>query len=150
MIQRKQSLFLLQLVVLALVLMFIPCMTVLTSGQNTDVSLMPINHPQIKSSGGHYAAIAINGLSLVLSFLALFMYKKREQQRKLCFVLAGLWAILTLMFAFCPFVEAATPVLVSINMYAYFIGILGFMGAILAAKFIKRDIELLKSAERIR
>ena len=151
MIQRIQSLFLFQLVLLGIVLMFIPCVYVLAGGESHDVYLLPANTIYFRSSAGHWAAIFLNFLGLVLAFVTVFLYRQRLLQRRLCFIIAALWAALTLMIAFCPFIEGVdTPASATVNYYAVVIGALGTMGALLAARFIKRDIELLKSADRIR
>ena len=151
MIQRKQTLFLLQLLLLGLVLIFVPCGKAYAGGAETDIFLAPLQTVHLQSSAGHWAAIAINYTALALSLIAIFLYRKLGLQRTICLVLTFLWLVLTLMIAFCPFIEAGeTPVETSVNYYAVIIGILGTLGGLLAARFIKRDIELLKSAERIR
>ncbi len=151
MIQRVQSLFLFQLVLLGLVLMFVPCAQILAGDTVTDVYLLPITAAGFSSTPGHWAAIFLNFSGMILAFVTVFIYRHRAMQRKLSFVLSFLWLVLTLMMAFCPFVEGAdTPASVGVNYYAVIIGILGTMGALLAARFIKKDIELLKSADRIR
>ena len=151
MIQRIQSLFLFQLMLLGVVLMFVPCAYVLAGGETHDVYLLPVENVHFKSSAGHWAAILINFFALITTFITMFLYRKRELQRRLCFVIAVMWLVLTLMIGFCPFIDGIeTPASTSVNYYAAVIGILGTMGALLAARFIKRDIDLLKSAERIR
>src|SRR5688500_11351828 len=111
MIQRKQTLFLLQLVLLSIVLMFVPCLRITAAGDTADVYLLPVNNVYYHSSPGHWAAILFNFLNLVLAFVAVFLYKHRAVQKKMCWVICGLWLIVTLMLAFCPFVQATdTPV----------------------------------------
>lgn len=151
MIQRIQTLFLLQLILLGVVLMLVPSAYVLAGGETQDLYLLPANTVHFKSSAGHWAAIIINAAGLAIALISVFLYRQRKLQRSLCFTLALLWAVLTLMIAFCPFVEGVeTPASTTVNYYAVIIGILGVMGSMLSARFIKRDIELLKSAERIR
>lgn len=151
MIQRKQTLFLLQLVLLSLVLMFVPCAKMLANNHFTDVFLLPVNQTDFHSTMGHWAAIGMNFLILVLSLITIFLYKKRELQKRISYFIAFLWVALSLMIAFCPFIASDnTPVSVTVNYYTVIIGVLGTMGAVLAARFIQRDIDLLKSADRIR
>jgi hypothetical protein len=151
MIQRIQSLFLLQLLLLGFVLMYVPCARVIAGGEHTDICLLPVSNVHFHSSAGHWAAIALNFLALALGFLTLFLYNRRALQKKLCLVLCGAWLVLTLMMAFCPFIEGTDgPVDYAINYYAVIIGLLGTVGALVAARFIQRDINLLKSADRIR
>jgi len=154
MIQRKQTLFLLQLVFFGIALLFVSVTTVVTntpSPASTPVYLSPLHHPQLQSTTGHLAAIVINAVALILSFITIFLYKRRELQLKLCYVLAGLWIILIAMIAACPFVLKNDPEMeIHTNYFGCLIGAFAVLAALLAARFIKKDIELLKSADRIR
>jgi len=151
MIQRIQSLFLFQLILLGIVLMYVPCVRALAGGEVSDVCLLPVNNARFHSSAGHWVAIVLNVGAIVLALFTVFIYNKRRLQKRLCLLLCGIWLVMTLMMAFCPFVESTgTPVETSINYYAVIIGLLGTLGALIAARFIQRDINLLKSADRIR
>jgi hypothetical protein len=151
MIQRKQTLFLFQLVFLGIALLFIPCVTVTTSTATHDVLLIPLNNPEIASTPGHIAAVLINFLGLILAFIAVFLYQRREVQLKLCYAMVILWIVLTAMMAFCPFVKAIVPVeSIKINYLALIVGGFGILAAYMAARYIKKDINLIKSADRIR
>jgi hypothetical protein len=152
MIQRKQTLFLFQVVFMGIALLFIPSVTIIIQNISTGVTLVPLNMPDYHSTAGHIAAIALNFLGLVLAFVAVFMYNRRELQVKLCYVITFIWVLITLMIAFCPFVEGnnGSPVQTKINFLAIFIGIFGVFAAVLAARYIKKDIELIRSSDRIR
>jgi hypothetical protein len=79
------------------------------------------------------------------------MFKKRELQMRLCYVLILLQLALTAIVSFCPVVITEGSVASYENSgLASIIGIVGMMSAYLAARFIKKDIELLRSADRIR
>lgn len=150
MIQRKQSLFLIELIFLGLALLFIPCQHILSKAEPVNVYLMPLIGLH-QSTAGHYAAIALNFLGLVIATITLFLYKKRELQVKLCYLLLVLWLIVTVMMLFCPFVIKTDNVAaISINYFIVAIGFFAMVAAYFAAYFIKKDIELLKSADRIR
>lgn len=150
MIQRKQTLFLLQLAFLSLSLLFIPSQVKL-GGEPQGITLIPITEGGISSTTGHLAAIALNALGLILAFITIFLFKKRELQVKLCYVLAAIYLIIPVMMAFCPFVQPIVEgTTVQKNIFGYIICAVAVLSAILAARFIKKDIELLKSADRIR
>src|SRR5258706_14541250 len=118
MIQRKQTLFLFQLIFLGIALLFVPCNIIITSTGTHDVCLVPLKVPDISSTPAHMTAVAINFFTLILTFLTIFLYGKRELQLRLCYVLAALWAVLALMMAFCPFVEKNSLVVaVQINYF---------------------------------
>ncbi len=149
MIQRKQSLFLIELIFLGLALLFIPCQSIITANGASPVFLQPL--VDFQSTAGHYAAIAINFLALVLSTVTIFSFKRRALQVRLCYVLIVLWVILTAMMLFCPFVVKTDAITaVNVNYFVAAIGFFAIVAAYFAAHFIKKDIDLLKSADRIR
>lgn len=151
MIQRKQTLFLFQLIFFGIALLFISSNTITTNSGTVEVSLTPITNAQLSSTTGHVAAIAINFIGLILTFATIFLYKKRELQVKLCYGLMLLWLTLSLMIAFCPFVKTNTNISnIQINYFACVMGAFAIFAAYMALRFIKKDIELLKSADRIR
>jgi hypothetical protein len=151
MIQRKQTLFLFQLIFLGIALLFVPCAHVIANGISQPVVLVPLEQQSFHSTGGHMAAIGLNFVMLVISAITVFLYKRRELHVKLCYLLAALWLVLTLMLAFCPFIITDAPSeTVETNYFASLIGAFATVAAILAARHVKKDIELIKSADRIR
>lgn len=151
MIQRKQTLFLLQLIFLGVALLFISVNTVVTATTRTTIYLTPISNAELTATTSHWVAIGVNFLALALSVITIFLYKKRELQLKLCYALAALWFILSVMIAAFPFVLiTSSEVVVEANYFGCVIGAFAILAAILAARFIKKDIALLKSADRIR
>lgn len=150
MIQRKQTLFLLLSALSGLGLLFIPCYYVFLSGGKLDVFLVPIVSDEVQSGPGHLTAIGLNFTTLVLAFITLLLYQKRELQVKLCYAQILLWLTLTLMLSFCPFINAPEGINFQNTYFAIPISVIGMVGAYLAARFIKKDIDLLKSADRIR
>jgi len=151
MIQRKQTLFLLEIAFLSISLLFIPVQFIISGTEQIPVNLLPLNSGPFVSTAGHFAAIGINALAFIIAIVTIFLFKKRELQVKLCYTLMGLYFILTGMLAFCPFV-AETDAMSDIKKNVFGYALLGVMiiSAALAARFIKKDIELLKSADRIR
>lgn len=150
MIQRKQTLFLLLSALSGLGLLFIPCYYVFLNAGKLDVFLVPVVSGEVQSGQGHLAAVGINFTALVLAFITLFLYQKRELQVKLCYAQIVLWLTLTLMLSFCPFINAPEGIHVQNTYFAIPISVIGMVGAYFAARFIKKDIDLLKSADRIR
>jgi len=152
MIQRKQSLFLFQLIILGIALLFIPVCTVFSGGRELPVYLVKLDDAQVHSTAGHQAAIALNFLALILASITIFLFNNRSLQLKMCWVQVLLWLMLALMIAFCPFLESDDHVAIQykVNYFAVVLAALGIVGAYMAARFIKKDIELLKSADRIR
>lgn len=149
MIQRKQTLFLIELIFLGLSLLFVPCQDIITATASTHVYLMPLI--DFQSTTGHLFAVILNFIGLVIATICIFLYKKRELQIKLCYALLAIWLVLPAMMLFCPFVvktEAITEI--KINYFVVAIAVFSIIAAILAARFIKKDIDLLKSADRIR
>lgn len=149
MIQRKQTLFLIELIFLGLSLLFVPCQTILTKTTATNIYMMPLI--DFQSTTGHLFAVILNFIGLVIATLTIFLFKKRELQIKLCYVLMVIWLILPAMMLFCPFVVKTETILeVKTNYFVVAIALFSMIAAYLAARFIKKDIELLKSADRIR
>ncbi len=149
MIQRKQTLFLIELIFLGLSLLFVPCQTILTKTSATNIYLMPLE--TFQSTTGHLAAVILNFIGIVLATFTIFSFKKRELQVKLCYAQLVLWLIVTAMMLVCPFVIQTDDILeVQKHYFIIAIGLFAVIAAYLAVHFIKKDIELLKSADRIR
>lgn len=149
MIQRKQSLFLIQIIFLGLSLLFVPCQNIYTKTVVTNVYLAPLI--DFQSTTGHLFAVILNFLGLILATITLFTFKKRELQIKLCYSLIVIWLVLIGMMLLCPFVVITEAIIeVKVNYFVVAIGAFSVLAAFLAARFIKKDIELLKSADRIR
>jgi hypothetical protein len=150
MIQRKQTLFLLELVFLGIALLFVPNSTLVTSNSSVNICLLPLQTPYV-STAGHYLAIALNFTGIVLSVIAIFLYKHRGLQLKICYALTVLWALLGFMLGFWHFVKPGNEVLATQTNYSgVVISVFAVAAALLAARFIRKDIDLLKSADRIR
>jgi hypothetical protein len=131
--------------------MFIPSQYVLTGNTRAEILLVPVVTEGLSDTAGHYAAIAINFAGLILAFITVFLYSRRALQVRLSYLLMFMWLVLTLMIIFCPFTEqSGGSAEFSFSYTAVATGVLGFVSAYLAARYIKKDIELLKSADRIR
>lgn len=91
---------------------------------------------------GNSIGIGINAVAALLALIAIFLYKKRSLQVKLSYALMLFQLGVTLIVSLSA--VSYNPDLASI------IGIVGAMGAYFAVRYIKKDIALLKSADRIR
>jgi hypothetical protein len=150
MIQRKQSLFFLQSIFLSAALLFLPVCSFQLYGIRNDVSLVLFEANGAMSSGLHQAAVLINFLTLALVSLIVFLYRRRELQVRLSMLSILLWLVLGTLLSFGQFVVAAEPVQTPVNWLAVFICLVAIVALVFAIRFIKKDINLLKSADRIR
>jgi len=151
MIQRKQTLFLFVQVFLGISLLFFPVNTVTLSSGTIDVFLIQLKDSGVSSTSGHVFAVILNFLCLILASSVIFLYRNRELQLKLSYLLLVLWLILCGMLAFCPFVvQTEANEIVNSTYFGPGAGILGIIACVLATRFIKKDIALIKSADRIR
>ncbi len=149
MIQRKQSIFLLLSALFSLLLLFVPNQHLQHAENNTPVFLTPLQAPY-GSTQAHYFAILINFICLLLAFITIFLYTRRLLQIRLCYVLMISWLIVALMLFLGGFANASGNVIAEKNYFALVIALAGILVNLLAARHIKKDIELLKSADRIR
>ncbi len=150
MIQRKQTLFLLQIAFLAISFLFVP-VQFLGIPTSLHVKLLPLNGEVYSSTSGHLAAVGLNFLGLVVALAAIFLYRKRELQVKLCYLLMAIYIIIPAMAAFCPFIEMKDVAQkADVNIFTYIISAVCVVSAFFAARFVKKDIELIKSSDRIR
>jgi len=151
MIQRKQTLFVLAMVLCNCLLLFIPVAQVTLNNLNTSVFLVPFAGTEPVSTMGHFTAIALNFLELLISFAVIFLYTKRKLQVQLIWVLILLWITLGLMIGFCPLVVKTESIqAITTNYLTAFIAIPALLAGWMAIRNIKKDIDLLKSADRIR
>jgi len=150
MIQRKQTLFLLSLVLLSVALLIIPSAKADVNGHAVNVYLLPFESDMAMASIYQISAYLINMISLLLSFICIFMFKKRGLQLKLSYALMLIWLIVTLILSSVSLIVPAEGIVFESTNYGTLLGIFGMLGAYMAVYYIKKDIELLKSADRIR
>jgi hypothetical protein len=151
MIQRKQTLFLLQVLFLHVALLFISCQNVITASHKIAVNMLPLQSAEVSSRYYHYIAIAVNLIGLVMTIATIFLYRKRELQVKMCMALMSLWTKLTVLITFFTLVVQNDKVVsVQKNYFNLVIGLFAIGAAFMALRFIKKDIALIKSADRLR
>ena len=150
MIQRVQSLLLLEVLFLSISLFFVPVEFIVVNEAHQAITLLPFDTGTFHSTYGHFAAIAFNICIALLALITLFLFKKRELQLKLCYLLVLLFVVLISMQAWCPFANLDEHSAVKDNIISYVIMVVGAVSSYLASRYVKKDIDLLKSADRIR
>ncbi|MBK9283353.1 MAG: DUF4293 family protein [Sphingobacteriaceae bacterium] len=150
MIQRIQSLFLIEIIFLCVSLFFVPVQHISNNGLVHPITLVPNSSIDLQPGEGLYGILGLNILTVIISGITLFMFKKRELQIKLCYLLVILFVIMICIISFYPLTEINQNMTVSDNIFAYVILIVASISAYLAAHFIKKDVELIKSSDRIR
>jgi hypothetical protein len=151
MIQRKQTLYLLFLVFVGISFLFIPTQTMQVESVIYEIELVPIEAEGLKSTGSHLAATILNFIGIVLASATVFLYNKRSLQAKLCYTLSGIWIALGALIAFTPFAMSTDGSLETHKSFlALIISLFAIAAGLIAARFINKDINLLKSADRIR
>jgi hypothetical protein len=98
----------------------------------------------IIDAGSTYALMILTGISILLSFITIFLYKDRKLQLRLC--LAGV--LLSVLIIVLYFVEIKN-LSGSISLSAVFVFAV-FVGYIMAAIGIRKDEKLVKALDRLR
>ena len=147
MIQRKQTLFLIALILTSISLLYIPVGTANFNGMPVSFSLLLKNAGEFNSTVWHFLAVSLNFIVLLLGVVTIFLYNKRALQLRLAYALMLIELAITVIISFCPQSELFKTESSGLGII---ICVTGIMCAYMAARFIKKDIELLKSADRIR
>jgi hypothetical protein len=147
MIQRIQSVLLLDVVIVSVLLLIFPF--VRYENLLNEFTLRVYNQPFCGT--WYYLAEALNAAVLVLALVAIFLYKNRMLQFKIANLVALLSAGLLVVLLFTdvvvvePFLGGAKQVL-----WPSYLPIVSMFSAFLAGIFIKKDEKLVRSADRIR
>lgn len=148
MIQRVQTLFLLGIALLSLALLFIPFEQVNVAENKYMLSLMPgCLKAMVKPFV--YVPIALNAVIFGLSLYTIFKFNRRKKQMKFAQLLMVLSVLLMGSLFTMSFLKVEDPAVVEYK-FAAFIPAVNIVLAFLARMFIKKDEELVKSADRIR
>ena len=148
MIQRKQSLFLLAVALVAIALIFVPFQKVTSTDTVHLLCLMPGCSQDIINSY-IYVPMIMDILVLVLSIACIFLYKNRVLQYKIANLLMLLNVFIIGSFFLISFVKEGIQGQLSYGIGAS-LPVMGIVFAFLAANFIKKDEQLVRSADRIR
>ena len=162
MIQRRQTIFMLLSAIISALLFFVPLMTFKANDSVMSFTIFGIENPVegiTISQSYTWPLVVLTVLMTVLPIYTLLRYKKREHQVAMC----RLDLLLNIVFVGLVFVYYESDILgviiaVEDEIYnldvAYFIGmaipLVNLVLEILAIRGIKKDIELLKSIDRLR
>ncbi|MBK6984767.1 MAG: DUF4293 domain-containing protein [Bacteroidetes bacterium] len=148
MIQRKQTLFLLAVVIIAIVQFFIPFQTLTFEDKSWSICLMPGCSADVMGNN-IYVAMILNIIILILSVALIFLYKNRVLQFKLTNLLMVFNVFIVGLFFIFSYIKEGTPGAINYQVGS-FLPIISAIFAYLAAHFIKKDEQLVRSADRIR
>jgi len=143
MIQRIQSIYLLLILILSSLLFFFPFQTnIIGFSEIKDIQLSLLN----TSNTYLFIASVINLIVIINTATTILMYKRRPLQILLCHIISVNIIVLTV------FMYIGSSQIEGLPTYKlpYIIPILNIILAQLARYYIKKDEELVKSANRIR
>jgi uncharacterized membrane protein YuzA (DUF378 family) len=149
MIQRVQTLFLLAIAALSLILFFFPFAQINIGDSKYLLTLMP---GCLKAMVNQfiYVPIALNGIVILLSLYTISKYKRRKKQMKFAQLLMLLSAFLMGSLFTMNFIKPGEIAPVMDFKAVSFIPAINIALAFLARWFIKKDDDLVRSADRIR
>lgn len=163
MIQRKQTLYLLLATVLTAILFFSTYFSIEISELDTETATVDYGLCTLRTWGGYsngnmflsttYMAVLV-GLTALVSFFTIFLYRHRWMQVRLC------WALIIMQLGIMGFMAYYIVSLIGVipvgasgaKMYSIvdLFPLLSIVATILAYRGITADIALLRSADRIR
>lgn len=148
MIQRKQTLFLLVVALIAIILFFLPFQELNTPAGAWAICLMP-GCSSGKITSNIYFPMILNGLVMVLSVATIFLYKNRVLQFKVSNILVLFNVMILGLFFLLDFtiIEQGSAITYKIGA---FLPLISIIFGYLAAHFIKKDEQLVRNADRIR
>ena len=150
MIQRKQTLFLLAVLIINIILFFLPFLNISLS-DNTEIyglSFIGGCGPSISNSNKIYPSI-LNTCIVVLALITIFLYKRRTIQFKLSNIIVLLNVFITGLFFLLSYVKEGIIGEIHYT-FVTFLPIVSATFAFLAAHFIKKDEQLVRNSDRIR
>lgn len=155
MIQRIQTVFLFLATIFAGTLFFVP---IATFGYESDLMKLTIYGVQNQIDAQYFSGmyglplLIFTLLIVVLPFITIFLYKKRELQLKLSSLNTFLNAILCgLIFLYYSSNIQKTLAIETLSYsFGTYIPLINMVLSVLAMRWIKKDIELIKSVDRLR
>ncbi|MCX7727943.1 MAG: DUF4293 domain-containing protein [Bacteroidia bacterium] len=142
MIQRIQTIYLLISIILSSLLFFFPFQSNILFSEIKDITLNWKNH------ANSYLQLAsiLNAFLILLTIMTIFLYKKRKIQMKLCYSISILQIILLLLMLHGANQEQGLPT----YKLPFIIPIINTIIIQMARFYIKKDEELVRSADRLR
>lgn len=148
MIQRKQTLFLLAAAIVSIIDLFVPFLAFDRASEPFTINLLE-GISQAGISSNIYFPFTINVLTIIITFIAIFLYKNRILQYKIVNGGMVLNVFTTGLFFLLDFVNVSDVSNLRFT-FGAFLPIIGAIFAFLAAHFIKKDEQLVRSTDRIR
>jgi len=149
MIQRIQTIFIILCAILFSLFLFLPLKEIHMEGANVALTALSGFNTQFSYTMSFSLVSGFVFLGIACSIGAIFAFKQRYLQIRLCYILIILAAACLLLIDLTHSVDAhSNAEVLSIPANAFLGGIIVF-GA-LAIVYIKKDINLLKKADRIR
>lgn len=142
MIQRVQSLYLLIIAILAFTLYFFPFQKNINLSEIIELKLDLLNY----TNSLIFLGSVLNLVVITDAVTILFLYKNRKRQRIMCYYLAVLNVILLSLMYYGASAVGGLPT----YQLPFLIPVLNAVLSIVAAYYIKRDENIIKSADRIR
>ena len=155
MIQRIQTVFLFLATVFAGILFFTPVFSFNYGGELLKLTIYSVkNANELISFSVAYTLplLLIAALIVAIPAVTIFMYKKRELQLKLSslniFLNAALCGLIFLFYS--SNIEKRVDVESITYLFGTYIPLINMVLSVLAMRWVKKDIELLKSVDRLR
>lgn len=149
MIQRIQSLFLLISAILLLILLWAP-LAILQIDENTFYEIYTKGYVFEDEVQYSYSLWIFNAITILIAIVTIFLYKNRILQMRICIynfiLLLGLQGVI----AYNVYATASNLKAEIFLQYAAVLPVVTAILHLIAFKYIKRDEELVKAADRIR
>lgn len=147
MIQRKQSIFLGVIMICSVLLFIFPTVTYTAGDMVVNYAFSPFDvHASTTST--IYGLFAANCLLFITSFMCLMLFHNRKKQIKISRVVMLVAAMMITLLLVFPLYKSETAVR-TFN-WPIALPIVSIVCAFLAGHFIKKDEELVRSANRVR
>lgn len=143
MIQRIQSIFLLVIVALSALQFIFPLFEFTLFKITSQVFITTLDNWMM------YIPLALNSIVAILAIVCLLTYKNRQLQMRLCNYIMIDTAIMTIAFIVMTFMIARDSIPVSYKIPLVF-PFANLLLAYLSKRYIKKDDDLVRSADRIR
>lgn len=155
MIQRIQTVFLFLATVFAGLMFFVP---IISFANGTDIMKLTIYGVQNLIDDQCFSAtyalplLILAIFSVAIPFITIFMYKKRELQLKLSSLNTFLNALLCglIFLYYSSNIQKALSVETLSYSFGTYLPLINMVLSVMAMRWIKKDIELIKSVDRLR
>ncbi len=139
MIQRQQSLWLLVSTICAFLTFKFPFF----AGAKENAAAT-VGEAFYVDAGSNLFLLVLTGASMLLSFIAIFLYKDRKLQLKL--TLTGIGVSLLILILYFVAIKSKPGAIALYSVFAFFI----LIGYVMAARGIWKDEKLVKSLDKLR